>query len=1332
MRFLRATTAFFLLYIALTGTVSAVPNGQEGQTLTVQRSEDRRSAVAVWVPDPGIEYQVFFAVARTRESGTDPDSYEVDIDTLIIDWPLDSDIGRRVVRDLDPRRTYIYGVIGVSRDDNGEEVWGEWQIVWNDTPAVSLALDTEASVTGYWSDGTANVEVTVSLKNVGKAPFEDATRITITCGQVGYPANGCRGETSIVIPDGYGPVSDTITLRVPTGEMTFTVEYGMDRVQTLDFSVPERILGVNHAVWECFSDKSNVGADWEEELGIGCAGWAREFVHKWDQSAPVTVSISGPGGFAAEFRNVLNDLSPVVNLQFEWVGYEYDADISAYVGITVAEADSISGYCVSEVFGCHNTDFNSLSDEILGASVIIYNLWPELGVELDDFDDTHRSHFRSAMLHEAVHVLSRMNHRAELLSVMSEEVHHRAELNPMDEALLRLHGHPLVEPGMTMSEIEGLIVFNDELEDPQPPDSRFASWYLVSNAYEGLRQATSAQFSVRYSSPGCSQGSDWFDYQVGNPTGRHPYLGWVRIETGSNHIYAFQPQLDVHEYWSRSQSGWMEVGPDSFSGALPGWRGDLADPHHMLESVLYYANWSEAEMIGDADGRDALRFELDMNDPVGHSHAENARIVLAVDRNANVVVEYGMEWTLDSEEECDTHLIEAKSGRYGLDFEIPDEVRLGSPYIENCEVDSLGSIEGSLRLSGHWARECGTDVNGKGYSRPYRFSLHDWSFARFELSSADDISLNILSDGGSPIETSGSGYLLGGHGTPEGARLVWAHTPLSAGEYTMEVVSHNRALPTSFMLVVTVQPTPAPPYRFRSISASASRTCGLLLDGTPLCWGARNTRGGGSVPPAGKFASISSGSHVCALRVDGTPVCWDFGGHRDQTPPPGEKFASISVGWTHACALREDGTPVCWGSNQYEKATPPAGEKFTHISSGTSYTCALREDGSATCWGGNLRGEASPPADERFVSISAAEEHTCGLREDGSTVCWGGEGLSICKPVPGGYYHCYNAARGGNVPLSPPDGEVFESLSTEAPYCALRTDGSPACWTNYESGIAPPPEGERFTTITAISTHACGLRADGVVVCWGRNRVGQASPPSGVNYPPYSQIPQAPVHLVSISSGRSHTCALDKDRAAICWGPNWWSGRFQGEFDSISSGEAHTCGLRPDGSVLCKGSNDEGQSSPPPDEKFASVSSGSAHTCGLRVDGTVSCWGDNHVGQAAADGEFAAISAGYWHTCGLSAVGSISCWGLDREGQSSPTDDEPFTSVSAGGWHTCALRADETAVCWGADAYGQASPPADERFVSLSSGGTHTCGIRASGTAVCWGANYLYQAMPRR
>ena len=63
-------------------------------------------------------------------------------------------------------------------------------------------------------------------------------------------------------------------------------------------------------MWECFSDKSTAGTVYEEDLGIGCAGWKTDSILKYDQSSPVSVYVEGPGGFAEEFREVLAYLFP--------------------------------------------------------------------------------------------------------------------------------------------------------------------------------------------------------------------------------------------------------------------------------------------------------------------------------------------------------------------------------------------------------------------------------------------------------------------------------------------------------------------------------------------------------------------------------------------------------------------------------------------------------------------------------------------------------------------------------------------------------------------------------------------------------------------------------------------------------------------------------------------------------------------------------------------------------------------------------------------------------------------------------------------------------------
>ena len=186
--------------------------------------------------------------------------------------------------------------------------------------------------------------------------------------------------------------------------------------------------------------------------------------------------------------------------------------------------------------------------------------------------------------------------------------------------------------------------------------------------------------------------------------------------------------------------------------------------------------------------------------------------------------------------------------------------------------------------------------------------------------------------------------------------------------------------------------------KFTVISNGGGHTCGLRLDGTPVCWG-RNEVGQTLSPSREKFAALSSGSdHTCGLRADGTPVCWGANLFGEATPPAGEKLATISSSTFHTCGLRLDGTPVCWGFNRDGEATPPAGEKFETISSGGSHTCGLRTDGTPVCWGSNLFGQAAPPSGEKFGAISNGGDHTCGLRLDGAPICWGNDEYGQATP----------------------------------------------------------------------------------------------------------------------------------------------------------------------------------------------------------------------------------------------------------------------------------------------------------------------------------------------
>ena len=93
-------------------------------------------------------------------------------------------------------------------------------------PVVKLVLDAESTVVGYWSDGTADVEVTATLRNDGTLRLDRPQDITATCVAQNDERRDCRQELSLALPDGFAPASGSFTLRLPMGATTMTFDYG--------------------------------------------------------------------------------------------------------------------------------------------------------------------------------------------------------------------------------------------------------------------------------------------------------------------------------------------------------------------------------------------------------------------------------------------------------------------------------------------------------------------------------------------------------------------------------------------------------------------------------------------------------------------------------------------------------------------------------------------------------------------------------------------------------------------------------------------------------------------------------------------------------------------------------------------------------------------------------------------------------------------------------------------------------------------------------------------------------------------------------------------------
>lgn len=292
----------------------------------------------------------------------------------------------------------------------------------------------------------------------------------------------------------------------------------------------------------------------------------------------------------------------------------------------------------------------------------------------------------------------------------------------------------------------------------------------------------------------------------------------------------------------------------------------------------------------------------------------------------------------------------------------------------------------------------------------------------------------------------------------------------------------------------------------RQIVATATGTCALDASGTIHCWGA--TTFGDWVIPMGSFVELySSYAAVCAVRADRSYECFS-----QPTPEMPDPFADkpavrareIAVG-RGICVLDDNGQLHCdlglgWKGE-------PLSQSLDHVAMGTEFACGIQAaDGAIACWGDPgtedcqivpAEGQLSPPPGS-FTALAANNLAACALRGDGTIACWGAgepgdDSGASCQGVP------YNSGQ------STPPPEKFRMVAMGAlNACGIRDDGTIACWgagtadecpdTGVDCRQSRPPAGE-FAQVAAGTFHACAMTVDRRVTCWGSGSEGRTTPP---------------------------------------------------------------------------------------------------------------------------------------------------------------------------------------------------------------------------------------------
>ena len=362
------------------------------------------------------------------------------------------------------------------------------------------------------------------------------------------------------------------------------------------------------------------------------------------------------------------------------------------------------------------------------------------------------------------------------------------------------------------------------------------------------------------------------------------------------------------------------------------------------------------------------------------------------------------------------------------------------------------------------------------------------------------------------------------------------------------------------------------PVKASVLSVGVQHSCGILENGSAICWGS---------DPHGQLGD--GGSSTKYVRPT-----------NHITSPDGSPFKSIFAKYHRTCALTFEGNLYCWGynpngesgdgtTNTYKSPTTPVkiptNRTVETVGMGRSHTCAILDDSSLMCWGsdswgilGNGDGETSSqyepvqatvPDGRTVKSVGGGQTNTCILLTDGGVMCWGKD--HVGQNGDGGTSSTTHSAS-SNVAL--PDGRAAVHLAVgDYHSCVILDNGQVSCWGYNTDGmlgdnttsnsitpvISHLPNGSVAVDLAVGIYHSCAVIENGSVYCWGHNHKGRL----GVGFTGGElHIPQHVVgatDVVAIDADEWHTCALNRNGTILCWGYNK-----QGQLGLGHSGDRNT------------------------------------------------------------------------------------------------------------------------------------------------------------------------------
>lgn len=555
--------------------------------------------------------------------------------------------------------------------DNVETVTVEVPI----QPPVDLVFEVpDPEITGYYADGSAQVNVTATLVNNGSDPVNNLRDVLISCRQDGQIVAGCGTVLALELDDGYGPTSASETFKVPTGNVSLILDGG-DVNGAAEISVPKRITFIDRETWDCFADSS-----WSSTFPRGnCGGQDSTTIEKWQNDQIIKFWANGDDRYVDVLEDVLADLASELGILYDWVREENDADVVAHVGLTIEQAKSAGFIECEGLWGCSSTTAAS-DGSIDSALLVVYQNTEEPYASLGLTSDV----VQYGLTHHLVKVLAPLNYRNVPDSVMSIDTSLRTpDLSPSDIDIIDLIRHELVAPGATVSEIRDLVIFREELVDSTETPT-FTNLDLIARARKVLHNSGTALYELTGNWAGgeCDTSRPRFgpaQVTFGEFSGNRS-RSYRMVTENEQWMHLVSADRQMQEYWDGSGRRWRnaDVADEQKLISSTAWSPEFGDPLVILASMLWFGRESQISIVRSDDAERVLAIELS-NGFANPEWATRSRLDIkniTIDVETYVIQSFEAVWEFTVRGlACSQFQIEADLESYGGELDIPDDIQ---------------------------------------------------------------------------------------------------------------------------------------------------------------------------------------------------------------------------------------------------------------------------------------------------------------------------------------------------------------------------------------------------------------------------------------------------------------------------------------------------------------------------------------------------------------------------------------------------------------------------------------------------------------------------------